>query len=337
MKLKIMRNQLVLLLMLILFFGCKKKSCQIDPKVTAININLQVQRLEKDLYACKTKEDVRGFLQANPLFVKKYFLLDPGQVDDNFVNSLYSLVTNPQLGKFVAETNQTFGNLEGPIRDLTTAFKHIKYYYPKTTVPPVKTYASGLLGPDLVVSDSLIVLGLDYFVGEKGSYRPKQPQYILDRYEPANMIPAVILQQSSKYNLTDYDNKTMMAQMVYYGKSYYFTEQVLPCTPDSLIIGFTDQQIADVLYNEGKIWAHLVEKDLLFETNHFKTGKYLEERPTVPEIDAKCPGRIGRWVGWQIVRKYMADHPDITLPQLMAEKDAQKIFYASKYKPKPPS
>ncbi|MDQ4140161.1 MAG: gliding motility lipoprotein GldB, partial [Bacteroidota bacterium] len=66
----------------------------------------------------------------------------------------------------------------------------------------------------------------------------------------------------------------------------------------------------------------------------FKTGKYLEDRPTVPEIDAKCPGRIGRWVGWQIVRIYMEENPDVTLQQLMAEKDAQKIFNESHYKPK---
>lgn len=329
-----MRNQIIVLLFLLLLVGCQNESCEIDPKIAAIDINLQIQRLEKALYASKSKEDVQRFLQTNRLFTQKYLQVDPNQLDANFITSLYGLVTNPQLNKFVMETEQTFGNLEPQQRELKSAFQHIKYYYPETQVPSVQTYVSGLLGPDLVVSDSLIVLGLDYFVGKKGSYRPKQPNYILQRYEPANLIPTVVLQQSAKYNLTDVPDKRMMAQMIYFGKSYYFTQRMLPCTPDSLIIGFTDQQVADVRYNEGKIWAHLVEKNLLFETNHFKTGKYLEERPTVPEIDANCPGRIGRWVGWQIVRKYMEENPEVTLPQLMAEKDAQKIFNNSRYKPK---
>ncbi|PSR56028.1 gliding motility lipoprotein GldB [Adhaeribacter arboris] len=330
----IKRSQIFVFLSLLLAFSCQKKSCEMDPRIAAINLNLPIQRLEKDLYASKSKEDVQRFLQTNPVFDRKYLQVDPNRLDDNFINSLYGLVTNPQLNKFVTETEQTFGNLETQQRDLVTAFKHIKYYYPKTNLPRVQTFISGLLGPDLVVSDSLIVLGLDYFVGDKGSYRPKQPQYILYRYKPQNLIPAVMLQQSAKFNSTDLEDKRMMAQMIYYGKSYYFTQQVLPCTPDSTLIGFSDQQIADIRYNEGKIWAHLVEKNLLFETNHFKTGKYLEERPTVPEIDAKCPGRIGRWVGWQIVRKYMEENPTVTLPQLMAEKDAQKIFNNSHYKPK---
>jgi hypothetical protein len=35
-----------------------------------------------------------------------------------------------------------------------------------------------------------------------------------------------------------------------------------------------------------------------------------------------------------IVRKYMTENPQLTIAQLMAEKDAQKILAASKYKPK---
>ncbi len=329
-----MRNILFMLGALVWLAGCQKKSCEIDPAVAAQNLNFKIERLEKSLYAAKTKQDVQHFLQANPLFVRNYLQVDPNRLDDNFINSLYTVITNPQLRQFTSETEQIFGDLARQQRDLETAFKYIKYYYPKTTVPPVKTYISGLLGPDLIINDSLIVLGLDYFAGKQARYRPQQPEYILQRYQPANLVPAVALQLSAKYNQTEYENKSMVAQMIYYGKSYYFTGQILPCTPDSVLIGYTGQQLADVQYNEGKIWAHLVEKNLLFETSHIKTAKYLEERPTVPEIDAKCPGRIGRWVGWQIVKKYMAENPEITLPQLMAEKDTQKIFNSSRYKPK---
>ncbi|MDQ4140272.1 MAG: hypothetical protein M3142_07080, partial [Bacteroidota bacterium] len=171
----IKQSQIFVFLFLLLVTSCRQKSCEIDPKIAAINVNLPIQRLEKDLYASKSKEDVSRFLQANPLFDHLYLQVDPKRLDDNFVGSLYGLVTNPQLNKFVAETEQAFGNLEAQQRDLVTAFKHIKYYYPKTNLPRVQTFVSGLLGPDLVVSDSLIVLGLDYFVGDKASYRPKQP------------------------------------------------------------------------------------------------------------------------------------------------------------------
>ena len=54
----------------------------------------------------------------------------------------------------------------------------------------------------------------------------------------------------------------------------------------------------------------------------------------MPEIDKTCPGRVGQWVGLQIVRKYVAEHPEVTLVRLMAEKDAQRILNESHYRPK---
>jgi uncharacterized protein YjaZ len=51
------------------------------------------------------------------------------------------------------------------------------------------------------------------------------------------------------------------------------------------------------------------------------------------EIDNESPGRIGQWVGWQIVRSFMENNPKVTVQDLikMNEKD---IFELSKYKPK---
>jgi uncharacterized protein YjaZ len=39
-------------------------------------------------------------------------------------------------------------------------------------------------------------------------------------------------------------------------------------------------------------------------------------------------------MGWQIVRKYMKENPDVSLQELMADTDAEKILHASKYKPR---
>jgi hypothetical protein len=62
--------------------------------------------------------------------------------------------------------------------------------------------------------------------------------------------------------------------------------------------------------------------------------KFLGDRPKTLEVGEQCPGRIGQWVGWQIVKKYMETHPDVSLPQLMQMNDAEKIFKESRYKPK---
>ena len=60
--------------------------------------------------------------------------------------------------------------------------------------------------------------------------------------------------------------------------------------------------------------------------------KFLAERPNVYEIGDKCPGRIGAWVGWQIVNEYM-EKSNVSVQQLMEQTDHNEIFGKSGYKP----
>ncbi len=328
-----MQKQILFFSTLLFLLGCSKQTCEIEPEVARIKVEVKLERLEKSFFAAKTEPQMLNFLKANPDFVSSYLGSGDYPDDADLTGSLLRLSNEPNLNKFARETQQQFGDMADVETGVENAFKHLEYFYPDFKVPPVKTFISGLLGPDLYVSDSLVVLGIDYFAGKKAAFRPQQPGYILQRYEKGNMLPALVMQISKKYIPTAQGN-TMLAQMIDYGKTFYFTQRMLPCTPDSLIVGYTAQEMADVHYNEGKIWAHFVEKSLLYETSHFKVNKYTGERPNIPEIGIKCPGRVATWVGWQIVRKYMEENPEVTVQQLMQETDAQKIFLQSKYKPK---
>ena len=84
---------------------------------------------------------------------------------------------------------------------------------------------------------------------------------------------------SSGLNKTEIEDKSMLAEMIYYGKAYYFTSQVLPHTQDSLLIGYSAEELQNINQNEDVIWAHFVEKQLLYETSHFTKKKYMDERP----------------------------------------------------------
>lgn len=184
----------------------------------------------------------------------------------------------------------------------------------------------------MYVSDSLVVIGLDYYLGENSVYRPQgYPEYILERYQKDYIVPAIILLLSDKYLVEDTSDRTMLADMVYYGKKYFFTKSILPCTPDSFVVWYSPEQLVDVNANSDIIWANFIENELLFETNNFLKMKFMEERPVTVEIGPKCPGRIGAWVGWEIVQHY-ANRTGNSVADIMSEPSAQKIFQESKYK-----
>jgi gliding motility-associated lipoprotein GldB len=327
-----MSYRLVYIAIVLFLTSCSKKGCDLPNEIERIPVDVKIDRLEKEFFALDNKEQVRGFLKEQPLFADKFLQQNQYPHDSILVNSLYGMATNPSLDSLAQQAIEKFGDMGEEKKQLETAFKVIKFYYPDFVVPEVKTFVSGL-GQDLLVSDSLMVFGLDYFIGKDALYRPDTYEYILKRYERPNMVPAALLLLSNKFNKADFLDRSMLSEMINAGKAYYFVQTVMPCTPDSTIIGYSGQQLADVHHNEGRIWAHFIEKSLLYEKNPFKVQKYIGERPNTPEIDSTAPGRLGTWVGWQIVRQYMERNPKVTLPELMADTDFKKIFAESKYKP----
>lgn len=273
-------------------------------------------------------------MHVNRTFSRYYF--QAGQVPpDTLATALARLATNPSLQKLGRETAAAFPDSAAMRHELGAMLGRVKYYFPDFKAPAVAaTYVSGLQGKDIFVNDSLLVLSLDWFAGPKASYRPELPQYILRRYRPANVLPTMAMAVAGKYNRHELTATSMLDQMVDNGKRLYFAGQVLPCTPDSLLMGYSSKEIHDLNFNEAKVWGHFLEHDLLYSSVPFLVQKYVGERPNVPEISRLCPGRVGQWVGLQIVRKYMAEHPDVTLAKLMAEKNAQRILNDSHYRPK---
>lgn len=328
-----MRIRILFLFTLFLAFGCKKQQCEVPQEINNIPVQVTVKRLDKQLFAARSKADVAQLIKDNPQFTDRYLQRQTYGSDTALINSLYGMATEPSLRQLAEEADKRFSDMPEVAKEMELAFKHYKHYFPKASIPQVITFVTGM-SQDLYLDDNFLVWGLDFFIGPKAKYRPKYPAYILKRFDKPYLVPTSVLLLSSKYNETNESN--MLAEMIANGKSLYFAQKLLPCTADSLLIGYSNQDMANVYYNQERIWAHFVEKGLLFETNQFKIKKYVGERPNVPEIGKECPGRIGAWVGWQIVRKYMEEHPEVTLPQLMAEPNAQKILTQSKYKPKKP-
>jgi hypothetical protein len=307
--------------------------CRPDAAADAVAVPMQVKRLENSFFKIKTPADARQFLDANPIFARYYLQRHPAN-EKAMEEGLSTLATNAALQQVGRETAAAFPDSAVLRKDLGELFRRVHYYFPDFRVPPTVTYVSGFLSKDIYVNDSLLVVSLDWFVGPKASKRPDLPQYMLRRYTPAGLMPLLAQDVSSKYNRHELTANTMLDAMVHAGKSLYFASMVLPCAPDSLLLGYTGREMAGLEQNESRVWAHFLEKNLLYSTTPFLLQKYVGERPNVPEIDKTCPGRVGQWVGLQIVRKYVAEHPDVSLSRLMAEKNAQRILNDSHYRPK---
>jgi hypothetical protein len=322
-----------------LLAGCQPREqagCRPDPAADAPPVSLRLEHLEQPLFQIKNTADGLHFIQAHPALARYYLQVGQAPSAEALASSLAQMVANPGLQKLRSETATAFADTAALQLSLATMFGKVNYYFPGFKTPPVTaTYVSGLLGKDIFVNDSLLVLSLDWYAGPKASYRPDLPGYMLRRYHPENLLPTLATAVASKYvPRRPTVAPSVLDEMISQGKRLYFAGQMLPCTPDSLLMGYTRKELVGLEANEAKVWGHFLEKNILYATTPFLIQKYVAERPNVPEIDATCPGRVGQWVGLQIIRKYMAEHTDVTLAQLMAEPNSQRILDQSHYRPK---
>ena len=324
--------RLLLFGLLIAQISCKTKKEKSLPDVSNIQITVKIDRLDKILQNVTSYEQVDSILRVNPMFAES-FLQASAYPDLKILSKKYfQLLTDPSIDSLFIEVENEFGDMSNIENEFASAFQFLKYYYPDFKTPKIKTVVTGIAN-DLYLSDSLIIIGLDYYLGEDGKYVPDIPNYIAKRYQKEYMVPQCIMLYSIRYNANNNNDQTALADMIFYGKSYYFTSQVMPEVSDTLITGYSGNENQDIIEHENIIWAGLLENEALYETSHSIKEKFLGERPKTYEIGENCPGRIGRWVGYRIVSDYMEKHPDVTLQQLMADGDAQKIFVESAYRP----
>jgi hypothetical protein len=324
------------LIILFLLTGCgkEKEECAFIPETSNTSIDLEFISLSDTLVNISSKEQLVQLLDKHRVLRDQFFRRDQYPNDSVFVNSLYKRFTNPHIDSLLMETHRVFGDESALKGEFTEAFKNLRYYYPNARIPKIETVISGF-DNDMFVSDSLIIVSLDYYLGEGAKYRPNMYEYLLRQYGKENIVPSCMLIYGidGRVNQVNPEDNTVLADMIAYGKSFYFAKQMIPCTPDSVFIWYTAEEIKGARKNQDLIWKRFIEDKLLYATNHKLKQAYLGDRPKTVEVGNECPGRIAQWVGWEIVKKYMETHPDVSLPALMMNPNADKILKESRYRP----
>lgn len=320
----------------VLLLSCGKdeeEKCAFIPEAKE-KVTTVFRHYEDSVVAIESRAELVSFLTRKPMYRDFIFKRTQYPNDSVFINDVFGRLTHPSFDTLLSETKRVFGDGSGLRKQFDEAFTNIRYYYPDFVPPRVETVINGL-DTDLFVSDSLIIVGLDSFLGPTGKYRPQVYDYLLRQYNPENIVPSCMLLFgiSPRFHRSDNSDKTVLADMIAYGKSFYFAKHMLPCVPDSTFIWYTPEEIRGARSNQDLIWARLVQDEVLFSTSHMVKQKYLGERPKTLDVGPECPGRIAQFVGWQIVNAYMEEKQKVTLPQLMAEPSAAKIFRDSRYKP----
>lgn len=312
----------IVLLISIIFFGCNDTD-KVAEEIAKIPVDVNILRFGRE------------FAQAKPVDLPKlkktYPYLFPAQYHDSIWEA--KLKDTIQIELF-DEVGKTFPDLEYETQELTSLFQHIKYYFPQFKVPNVITLTSEVdYNNRVILADTLLLIGLDNYLGPEHRFYIDIQKYIsagLDK----KFITSDVADNFARKVVPRLRDRTFLSDMIYYGKILYLKDKLMPTADDALKMGYSQDQIDWAVLNEEPIWRNFIEQEHLYSTDSELRLRFLEPAPFSKfglELDNESPGRLGQYLGLQIVRAFMNKN-EITIQQLL-NIPAEEIFKKANYKP----
>ena len=318
-------KKIILLLGLVLaIFSCKNES-QTEEEIAKINIDIETERFDQ-LFA-KTN------IETLPVLKKAYPFMFSEKLKDSFWLAKVNDTLQQLLFTEVDKTFQGFKETEGEIESL---FNHIKYYFEAFNPPRVITAINDVdYRYKVIVTDTIAIMALDNYLGSNHEFYGRIPKFITANLKKEQLVVDLAAEYAKKY-IYQSQKKTLLDEMIYFGKQLYFKDMVVPFKTEAQRIGYSQEALEWAKVNESEIWRYFVEKELLFSTDSKLPGRFINPAPFtkfyIEDIDTDSPGRLGQFIGWQIVKAYMEQN-DVSLKEMLTT-SPEDIYNNTKYKPR---
>lgn len=325
-SLKVGRQYVFSIFLALLLWGVVscKNDVKIPDEISEIPVSLSLNRFDLQ------------FAQADstslPELIEKYPYLFPGDYPQSFWQDKLKDTIQQELN---TEVQKAFPDFDKELNDLDNLFKHIKYYYPKTPLPEVVTITSDVaFRTPVILTDSLLIIGLDNYLGPDHHFYTGIQKFYSQNFRKEQIDVDVADAFVTKW-VKRQGNRRFIDEMIYHGKRLYMIEQLLTLEAKNEIIDYTPEQLDWAMANEVDIWTYFVENKMLFETDSKLLSRFINPAPFSKfylEFDNDSPPRLGRYIGWQIVKAYM-ERNSVPL-QMLPSKTADEIFKLANYKPR---
>jgi gliding motility-associated lipoprotein GldB len=319
-----MKKIISLLSVLILITACKKED-KVEAEIAEIPMHVNIERFDK-LFSEASANDLPKLKSQYPfMFSEKY--------SDSFWVARMQDTLQIKLFKEVAKKFPDFNEEQ---QDIEALFQHIKYYFPEFKPPRVITTTSFVdYRNRVIVTDTIALISIDNYLGSDHEFYQGIQKYIRADFNPEHIVVDLANEYAKKY-IHQKPNTTLLDEMIYFGKQLYFNDKVIPFKTEAERISYTEAQLDWARVNESYIWRYFVEHELLYSTDSKLPSRFINPAPFtkfyLEDIDSESPGRLGQYIGWQIVRAYMENNK-VSLKDMLA-KSPEEIFNNSKFKPR---
>jgi gliding motility-associated lipoprotein GldB len=317
-----MNRLLIVAIVLLFVISCKNEIAK-KVDVSNINVTVSVDRFEQKFYEADET--------TLPSLKKEFPYLFPVQNDSIWLNK----IKDKEERELYKKSQAVFGDFENEKTQIEDLFKNVKYFHPNFEPPKIITLITNLdYQNKIVYADSLLFISLDMYLGKNSEVYQDFPFYLSQNFDKSQLVVDMASAISDRYFTAD-KSRQFLDMVIGAGKKMYMVDSYLPSVSDAKKIGYNEAEFEWALTNEAQIWKYFIENKVLYSTDSKLYDRFMANAPFSKfyiDIDKESPGKIGVWLGWQIVNSYMKNN-EVTLQKLL-QTNAEEIFKKSKYKPK---
>lgn len=319
-----MKNVGFLIGFLILLNACKEDN-RLEKEISNISVTVNIERFDL-MFAEAQPSDLPKLKSEYPFLFSKHI------ADSIWIDRMHDSLQQ----ELSVEVRKAFENFDPIAQEIESLFQHLKYYDPEFKEPRLITVTSDVdYRNKTIVTDSIVLIALDTYLGPEHRFYEGIQRFLSLKMD-SRLIVSDLAADYAEHYIAQNAPRTLLDDMIYYGKQLYFKDLVIPFKTDAEKMEYTEAQLEWIEANESEAWRYFIERELLFSTDNSLAGRFINDAPFSKfylELDGESPDRIGRYLGWQIVRAYMKNNEEIGL-MAMLQKDPEEIFNNSKFKPR---
>lgn len=282
--------------------------------------------------------DTANFQSALKTVQERYRIFLSGDLNNpDAVKYLKDFAIDPFSLSLYEKVKATFPDLKEVEPVVEDVFAHFHYYYPEIELPKKAFTCITGVHPDeppVQIIDNQLVISLDWYLnGDEVYDQIGMPKYMQVRTGKATLAKNVA-EQLYMYYLYEWRKQSqVLNEMVFYGRRNFFVEAMCPEMPDSILLGYSQNQWQWAVENEGQVWADIVGNRRLYDAGLDAYMMFFGDGPFTQAYSNDAPSRLGEFFGLNIIRSFVSNN-EISLQNLMQRKDYQNLFQDSGYKPK---
>ncbi len=284
----------VSLLLLNMMGACNRVSA---PDVSDIDVSINSHLFFMDVFEGNTQEigaRVESLKEKYGLYLEAYSqrMIQIGSVDDpDYPQHLLAFIEYEANQDVFTKSKEEFAQVDDIMNDMVQAYRYYQYYFPKASVPEVYFHISGF-NQSIAIDSALISISVEKYLGQECEFYEwlAIPAYMRKRMVRQKIVPDVMKAMAMTNFPMEMNNEDVLSNMIQKGKVLYFTSLTNPYLDQTYLFDLSEDELNWCENNEAIIWATMVERKDLYNTERMVIQKYTGDSPFTYFFGQESPG-----------------------------------------------